>query len=250
VKDRKLYDSISQTYVTHRREDPRIARPIHDALVGAQRIVNIGAGTGNYEPVDRELVVAVEPSAVMLAKRPSDRGHAVQGVAEALPFPDGAFDAAMGTLTVHHWADLRAGLREMRRVAPLQVIFMYDPTRTWHYWALDYFPDAAAVPSEAEAPGPDRVAEVLDVVEVSAVPVPFDCTHGFGAAFWGRPEMYLDPDVLQAQSWIAQLPSEVRERCVARLRDDLLSGRWDEQHGHLRELDELDVGYRLVVARS
>lgn len=250
MRDRSLYDSISQTYTVHRREDPRIARPIHDALSGAQEIVNIGAGTGNYEPVDRSLVVAVEPSEVMLHKRPPDRGPAVRGVAESLPFPDGAFDAAMASLTLHHWGDLRAGLREMRRVAPLQVIFMFDPPRTGRYWALDYFPEALTVPSEQKAPGPDQVAETLDLVEVAAVPVPFDCTDGFGAAFWGRPEAYLDHEVLQAQSWIAQLEPDVRDRGVARLRDDLLSGRWDERHGHLRELDELDVGYRLVVARS
>ena len=249
MRDHKLYDSISSTYSEHRREDPRVAQPIHDALGDAARVVNVGAGTGNYEPVDRE-VVAVEPSTAMLAQRLADRGPAVQAVAEALPFGDGAFDAAMGSLTVHHWADLGAGLREMRRVAPLQVLFMYDPHHTWHYWAIDYFPEALSLPSEAEAPGPARVAEHLDVVEVSPVPIPFDCTDGFGAAYWGRPEAYLDVDVLEAQSWTAQLPRDVRDRCVSRLRDDLLSGRWDEQHGHLRELDELDVGYRLVVARS
>ena len=249
TRDRKLYDSISSTYVRQRREDPRIAAPIHRALGGARSVVNVGAGTGNYEPVDRD-VVAVEPSAAMLAQRSAGKAPAVQGVAEALPFPDLAFDAAMGTLTVHHWADMRAGLREMQRVAPLQVIFMFDPHHTWRYWAIDYFPEALSVPSEVEAPGPERVAEVLDVVAVSPVPIPFDCTDGFGAAYWGRPEAYLDRDVQQAQSWIAQLPDDVRERSVSRLRDDLLSGRWDEQHGHLRELDEIDVGYRLVVARS
>ena len=249
MRDRKLYDSISSTYADHRREDPRIAGPIHAALGDAGRVVNVGAGTGNYEPADRD-VVAVEPSAAMLAQRSPDRAPAVQGVAESLPFPDLAFDAAMGTLTVHHWADLGAGLREMRRVAPVQVFFMFDPHHTWRYWAIDYFPEALSLPSEVDAPGPDRVAEHLDVVEVAPVPVPFDCTDGFGAAYWGRPEAYLDVGVLEAQSWIAQLPRDVRDRCVANLRDDLLSGRWDETHGHLRELDELDVGYRLVIARS
>jgi hypothetical protein len=52
VKDLRLYDTMSSGYVATRRADPRIARYVHTALGDAQTIVNIGAGTGNYEPGD------------------------------------------------------------------------------------------------------------------------------------------------------------------------------------------------------
>ena len=248
ARDRRLYDRISTTYTETRRADPRVAAPIHEALGDARTVLNVGAGTGNYEPTDRT-VVALEPSTAMLAKR-DPRGVVIQGVAEALPVRSASFDAAMASLTIHHWGDLDAGLRELARVADRQVIFMYDPTEVARFWAIEYFAEAMSVPSEADAPTPDRVAEVLRVVDVRPVPVPFDCTDGFGAAFWGRPEAYLDPDVQAGQSWLAQLPADVRNRCADHLADDLRSGAWDERFGHLRALDELDTGYRLVVAEG
>jgi ubiquinone/menaquinone biosynthesis C-methylase UbiE len=86
-----------------------IAARIDAALGDAQTVVNVGAGTGSYEPAGRE-VVAVEPSAEMIARRPAGAAPAIQASAEELPFEDDSFDAAMAVLTVHHWDDLDAGL--------------------------------------------------------------------------------------------------------------------------------------------
>ncbi len=169
-------------------------------------------------------------------------------MAEALPFPDGAFDAALAVLTLHHWSDLPRGLAELRRVARRQVVFLFDPSMTSRFWAMAYFPESQSVPSETGAPDAGWLDAVLDVRAVHPVPVPVDCTDGFGAAFWGRPEAYLRPEVQAGMSWLAQLPEDARRRGTERLAEDLATGRWDERFGHLRDLTELDVGYRLVVA--
>ena len=241
------YEQIGRRYAVTRREDPRIAAHVRGALGPARTVVNVGAGTGNYEPPDLG-VVAVEPSEVMIAQRGGRPAPAVRGVAEALPFPGGAFDAALAFLTVHHWTDLARGMGELRRVAVRQVVFLFESSVTGGFWAIDYWPEALEVPAERDAPGVERLEELLDVREVRVVPVPIDCTDGFGAAYYGRPEAYLDPDVQAGMSWLALLPDEVRAAGSERLSADLASGAWDRRLGHLRELPELDVGYRLVIA--
>lgn len=243
------YERIGRGYADARREDPRVAAHVRAGLGPARRVVNVGAGTGNYEPPDLA-VVAVEPSEVMLGQRHGRPAPVVRAVAEALPFPDGAFDAALAFLTVHHWSDLAHGAAELRRVARRQVVFLFESSVTAGFWAIEYFPEALEVPTERDAPGVDRLRELLDVREVRPVPVPIDCTDGFGAAYWGRPEAYLDPDVQTGMSWLAVLPAEVRARGTARLAADLASGAWDRRLGHLRDLPELDAGYRLVIAGS
>lgn len=247
VRNPQLYDSISSTYDVTRRADPRIAAHIHAALGDGRRVVNVGAGTGNYEPRER-FVVAVEPSFEMVHKRAPASGPVVRAVAESLPFADGAFDAAMATLTLHHWTNRRQGLAEMRRVAQRQVIFMFDPIEIRRFWAIDYWPTALSLPSERDLPTPDGLGEVLDLIEVQRVGVPIDCTDGFGAAFWGRPEAYLDPRVQHGMSWLAQLPPQLLAEGTRRLEADLRSGEWDHRYGHLRSMSELDCGYRLVIA--
>jgi SAM-dependent methyltransferase len=249
MSDPALYESISGGYAQQRRADPRIAAQILGALGDAGTVLNVGAGTGNYEPTDRT-VVALEPALAMIAQRAPMAAPVVRGLAERLPFRTGSFAAAMAVLTLHHWRDLDAGLRELRRVAPRQVIFFFDASITNQFWALDYFDEARTLPSETNAPDAERIAQVLDVREVQIAPVPKDCTDGFGAAFWARPEAYLEPAVHASMSWLAQLDPAVRQAATNRLARDLGSGTWDERYGHLRALDELDAGYRIVIAGS
>lgn len=243
---RDRYDTIGRSYSRTRREDPRIAAQIHAAL-GAGSVLDVGAGSGNYEPIDRS-VVAVEPSSLMLAQRVGRPAPAVRGVGEALPFADRSFDVAMAVLTIHHWSDPATGLREMARVADRQVVFFFEPLQTHSFWALEYFPAALSLPTEQDPPGERLIADHLELHEVRPVLVPHDCTDGFGVAFWARPEAYLDPDVQAGMSWLALLPQSERARGSARLRADLDSGRWDRRHGHLREQDVFDGGYRLAIA--
>jgi hypothetical protein len=184
----------------------------------------------------------------MLAQRPATAAPAVRGVAESLPFPDGAFDAALGVLTVHHWSNVDAGLAEMCRVAPRRVVLAFDEANATSYWlAADYFPEIAAVEA-ARAPQLEQVADGLGATRVEVVAVPRDCTDGFAGAYWRRPEAYFDPEVRAGISSLAILPDDVVEPALARLRADLDSGAWHERHADLLALDEIDLGYRLVIS--
>ena len=95
------YDRIGTTYAELRKPDRRIARIIADALGSAQTILNVGAGTGSYEPTDRS-VTAVEPSREMIRQRGPAAAEAIQASADDLPFENLSFDAAMAILTIHH----------------------------------------------------------------------------------------------------------------------------------------------------
>lgn len=242
------YDTIGRTYTATRRADPRIAAQINAALGDAATVVNVGAGTGSYEPADR-FVVAVDPSITMLRQRGAGAAPAVLARAEALPFADGAFGAALASLTVHHWNDVEGGLREMARVARRQVVFYFEPSESPSAWIVEeYLPEILDLPSEREAPGLDRLASILAVRHVEPVPVPSDCADGFTGAYWNRPEAYLDPAVQAGSSSFAQLPPETLRVGIERLRRDLETGVWDERHGDLRASREADIGYRLLVA--
>jgi SAM-dependent methyltransferase len=242
------YERIGRGYSVSRQPDPRIARRLHEALGDAATVLNVGAGTGNYEPRDR-FVVALEPAVEMLRQRDPDAAPPVRAVAEAIPFPAGSFDAALAVLTLHHWTDLGHALSELQRVAGRQVVFMFDTDRSHAAWLVqDYFPQIAGLATERGAPGVRAVSDHLEVRAVEPVPVPADCSDGFALAFWNRPEAYLDPDVRRSMSCFALLDDASEQRGVARLEADLRSGHWERRYGHLRELHELDLGYRLLIA--
>ena len=243
----QLYQSIGNSYSATRRPDPRIQRLIDEALGDAQSVVNVGAGTGNYEPADRR-IVAVEPSLAMIKQRRPEAAPAIQAVAEALPFGDQTFEAALAILTLHHWSDLAGGLSELRRVASRQVVMLFEPGIFAEFWLTEYFPEGLFLSSQIRAPSNEDLRAHLNVQTVVPVPVPADCIDGFAGAFWRRPESYLDPAVRAGISTLAQLSPDVAERCVERLRQDIASGEWDARYGYLRELAELDIGYRLVIA--
>jgi SAM-dependent methyltransferase len=245
----QIYETIGEGYAKARLPDPRIAQAIVSVLGEAWSIVNVGAGTGNYEPTDRA-VVAVEPACAMLAQRSVMRIPAVRAVAEALPFDDHTFDAALAMFTLHHWHDLAAGLREMRRVARRQVVVLNEPEIGHRFWIAEYFAEAAVMHSEKYAP---RVADLrhhLDVQDVLVLPIPADCTDGFIGAYWCRPEAYLDGRVRASMSVFAQMPPDILTRGIRRLQRELADGTWDRRFGFLRELASYDVGYRIVVAEK
>lgn len=242
-----VYDTIGRSYGTTRRPDPRVAARIAAALTGMATVVNVGAGTGSYEPPGT--VAAVEPSPVMLAQRARGTAPAVRAVAEALPLADGCADAAMAVLTVHHWGDLAAGVAELRRVARRRVVVLtWDQRVTRRMWLLrDYLPAVVAYDDAREVPVAELV-RLLGGARVEVVPVPHDCTDGFGAAYWRRPHAYLDPVVRAGISMLAQTGEPALADGLARLAADLASGRWQRRNADLLARDELDAGYRLVVA--
>jgi SAM-dependent methyltransferase len=247
------YGAIADGYSTYRRPDPWIADRIVEALGAARRVVNIGAGAGSYEPRDRD-VTAVEPSASMRALRPAGIPPAIDAVAEDLPFSDAAFDAAMATFTVHQWPDLEAGLREVRRVTagPI-VILTADAAALDRFWLADYAPEVIATEAR-RYPSIERIARTLGSddgaeVDVQSLLIPLDCRDGFGEAYYGRPEMILDPGARLANSAWSFVEPAVAEDSVARLRRDLASGAWDAAHGALRTQPFFDGSLRLIVGR-
>lgn len=241
-----VYDEIGRTYTSTRRPDPRIAATIARALGDANTVVNVGAGSGSYEPIDRT-VIAVEPSAHMIRQRSVGTGPVVRGVAEALPFPNQTFDAALALLTLHHWTNWRRGLDEMRRVADRLVVFTFEPVEVGEFWLTQhYFPEIVEL-DRGRCPSVAEVTQHLGECRDERVVIPHDCVDGFLAAYWRRPEGYLDPEIRAGMSGFALLDQDVVARGVARLKDDLESGAWEERFGHLRELDVIDVCYRLIV---
>jgi SAM-dependent methyltransferase len=240
------YDRIGLGYTRFRRPDPRIEARLRSALADSQTVVNVGAGTGSYEPTDR-FVLAVEPSGEMVKQRPPNAAPCIRGAAERLPLFDQSFDAAMGILTIHHWSDPVGGLRELVRVARRVVIFAYEPTIHSTFWLWqEYFPAAASVSALSELPV-EQVAEVIGADRVETVLVPHDCSDGFGPAYWRRPAAYLDPEVRGCISGLARLPRQDLQPGLVRLRQDLDSGAWQSRHRDLFHLDAFDGGLRLIV---
>jgi SAM-dependent methyltransferase len=243
----QLYDTIGATYTVTRRTEPRIAAQIWAALGDAQTVLNVGAGTGSYEPTGRD-VTAVEPSALMRAKRPAGAAPCVDASAESLPFEDQSFDAAMAISSVHHWSDPIAGLREMRRVARRVVVFTHDTSDAgWRnrFWlSRDYLPEVAEL-----VVGRPLVSELAGAIGARMEPVliPWDCADGFFEAYWRRPEAYLDENVRRGISGWARVGPVAERRAVYSLRDDLASGRWAERNRDLVALDAAELGLRLLV---
>lgn len=239
-----LYDRIGLNYANLRQPDKRIARHIDAALGSARTVLNVGAGAGGYEPRGRQ-ITAVEPSARMIAQRPPSDATLVQGRAEALPFVENSFDAAMASLTIHHWSDKTKGAAEMRRVTRGAIVFLtYDPAFRG-FWLADYFP-ALVTLDEGQMPPISDYEEWFGPVSVTPVPIPHDCTDGFLAGYWRRPAAYLDERVRAAMSSFWAL-GDVSEGLHA-LEADLESGVWQQKYGHLLTMDTLDCGYRLIVA--
>jgi SAM-dependent methyltransferase len=240
------YDQIGKSYCATRRSDPQIATAIVTALGDARSVANIGAGTGSYEPVDRE-VLAVEPSETMIAQRPRGSASAVCAKAENLPLRNGSFDAALAINTVHHWTDLRAGLRELRRIARKRVvIFLRDARSGTAFWLTENYLRQLD-PSRKHTAIVDMINSELRPTAVLPVPLPRDCIDGLFSAYWGRPEMYLNTEVRRNISNFALVSECELAEGIARLRAELESGVWDRRYGHLRTLPELDLGHRLLV---
>jgi len=243
------YGAIGRGYAQYRKPDPRLFSAIETAFGAARTVINVGAGAGSYEPSDRD-VTPVEPSAVMRSQRPAHLARAVDARAEALPFLDDSFEAALASFTVHQWGDLEAGLREMRRVTSGPVVILTcDPGALHRYWLAEYAPEVIATEARRYPP----IARIVDglggVVDVSSLPIPLDCSDGFSEAYYGRPEALLDPGARRANSAWSFVDASVAERFETELRADIESGAWDANYGELRTAPSFDGSLRLIVSR-
>ncbi|MEZ5758831.1 MAG: class I SAM-dependent methyltransferase [Emcibacteraceae bacterium] len=240
-----LYDTIGLNYSNLRNPEYRIAGLIDASLGDARTVLNVGAGTGSYEPADKD-VTAIDPSMKMINQRPPSKARIIQGYAENIPFKDKSFDVSMAILTVHHWSDQQKGLSEMRRVTRGKIsILTFDPAFRG-FWLADYFPDLITI-DEKQMPRLEEFENWLGPIEISSVPIPHDCSDGFLAAYWRRPTAYLDKRVRDAISsfWVLRDVSKGLEKLDA----DLKSGAWAERYGELLDKHEVDCGYRLVTTK-
>ena len=245
----ELYDEIGRTYSVKRQADPRIMAAIAAALGACDSVLNVGAGAGSYEPIDR-YVVAADPAVTMLKQRAPSAAPAIQARAETLPFADDAFAAVLGVLTVHHWVDLKQGLAECARVARDRCVFLsFDLAVMRKFWLLDYFPNVLAV-ERGKSADLERFSNVFTHVAAAPLPIPADCRDGFLGAYWRRPEAYLDAAVRAGISTFAKLESAELRLGLGRLQKDLSSGAWRANHAQLRSCDGLDLGYRLLICRQ
>lgn len=249
-----LYDRIGRTYAATRVPDARLAAAIRAAIgADARTLVNVGAGAGAYEPTDLDQVIAVEPSPTMIAQRaPRANVRVVQAPAERLPLGDRSVDVALTVLSDHHWADRAAGLRELARVAARRVVLVNsEPDAADAFWLTrEYLPAfRELIPRRfRDTPGLWRreLDELLGApTRVTPLPIPHDCTDGFYAAYWRRPDAYLDPIVRDNISVFHRIEHDAG---IARLAHDLATGAWPARHERLLRQDALDVGLRIVVA--
>jgi SAM-dependent methyltransferase len=240
-----LYDEIGCAYAGRRKSDPRIAAAVECALLGCESILNVGAGTGSYEPRS-QFTVAVEPSATMIAQRPAGAAPGVQACAEALPFSDDSFDAVLGVLTIHHWKDQAIGFAECNRVARAKLVFLTIDIEAYaSFWLFDYFPELLRADRRI-FPSIARFHAAFGSVESIVVPIPEDCCDGFLAAYWKRPGAYLDPMVRNSMSTFSKIGNVDSQ--LKQLKNDISSGEWDWRYASLRNLTAMDLGYRIVIA--
>ncbi len=241
---RRIYDQIGTGYSALRKSDPRLYAQIHKELGPAKTVLNVGAGTGSYEPIDKH-VVSLEPSGKMIEQRLNSKAKIVQGQAEYLPFRDASFDASMAILTIHHWANKARGLAEIRRVTRGPVVILtFDPDFQ-AAWLNAYFPELIALDNKI-MPKIDEYKQAFECVTVHTVRVPHDCVDGFMHAYWRRPEAYLDPIILAAMSPFQMIAQ--KEEGLRKLKEDLESGAWHEKYQQVVELDDYDAGYRLIIS--
>lgn len=246
TKQTQIYDRIGKSYSANRRSDPRIAKLINEALGDAGTVLNVGAGTGSYEPKQAE-VIAAEPSLEMIRQRPAHAAPVVRAFAEELPFADKSFQASMALLTLHHWSDIDEGLRELLRVSRQRVVlFTWDPAFPGFWLTKDYFPELNKFHHKM-FPTLEQCQKALGLINIAKVPIPHDCTDGFLGAYWRRPEAYLDSRVRGSMSTFSRIKHEAEG--AETLARDLANGVWKERNVELLGQESLDLGYRLLIKR-
>jgi len=240
------YNKLAESYQKYRKPDSRIAERILYHVGDSEKILNVGAGIGSYEP-SRADIVALEPSYGMILQRSHSQTKLIQGIAEHLPFRDNYFDVSMGVLTLHHWTDITSGLQEIIRVTRNKIILL-----TWvgygeKFWLEKYIPEIMGVDFDL-FPTLEELERILGDILIETIKIPHDCTDGFMCAYWRRPEAYLDSNVRKAISTFSRI-SNIQNRLEV-LQDEISSGEWNKKYAYLLEKESLDLGYRLVVSEK
>ncbi len=241
----EIYNAIGKRYALGRRTDPNIAAQIHGKLSGAESVLNVGAGTGSYEPKHFK-ISAVEPSEAMINQRCKTTAPVIQSRAENLPFEDGSFSHCMTVLSMHHWEDRERAFSEIKRVTRKRFVAVtWDPDSKPFWLTRDYFPEIFEI-DRAIFPCLSEFHKSFEQVTVSTLKIPADCIDGFLGAYWCRPEAYLDELVRANMSTFSKI-SKLAEG-LAQLRSDLEDGAWGSKNRDVLSSHFLDAGYRIVIA--
>ena len=241
------YDKIGISYSKNRKTEPRIESQIVNHLFGAKKVLNLGAGAGSYEPAGFDLI-AVEPSKKMIDQRKNNAYPIVQGVAEELPFKDRSFSHTMTILSMHHWTDINQAFKEINRVTTDKFIALtWNPNSKPFWLTRDYFPEIYEL-DKTIFPGIDVFNKHFNNVEVLPLLIPEDCQDGFLAAYWKRPEAYLNQSIRQSISSFSKL-NNVDMR-LASLKRDIDNGIWAENNKDIINKKELDAGYIIVTGQT
>lgn len=242
-----IYDKIGIDYAQKRQSDPRIASQILEKLKGAKRIVNIGAGTGSYEPKHMDLI-AIEPSQEMIKQRPENAHKVIQGSAESLPLPDQSFSHALTILSMHHWKNRELAFKEINRVATDKFVAVsWNPESKPFWLTRDYFPEMIEVDRQI-FPSVRELETNFDNVEVCPLLIPEDCIDGFLAAYWKRPSAYLNKAVRQSISSFSKLDNI--NTGLEKLEFDLETGSWHKTNRSILNKTTLDTGYIIISAKT
>jgi ubiquinone/menaquinone biosynthesis C-methylase UbiE len=150
ASNQDLYNLIGQDYNATRKADPHICKRLITLLSPEKRgsYIDIGCGTGNYTIVLSDAgfeFTGLDPSETMLAtaRQKTFSKCWLLGSAEKIPVPDGQFDGAIATLTIHHWTDIKKAFQEVFRVLKINsrlVLFTSLPEQMAGYWLNHYFP--------------------------------------------------------------------------------------------------------------
>ncbi|MEJ2743690.1 MAG: class I SAM-dependent methyltransferase [Gammaproteobacteria bacterium] len=239
-----IYDGIGEEYSIGRRTDPTIALFLDRFLSDSNSILNVGAGTGSYEPSNKNLV-AVEPSTKMISQRADQAYPVKQAFAENLPFDDASFTHSMTILSMHHWLDRAAAFREIKRVTAKRFVALtWNPDSKPYWLTRDYFPEIYEI-DRSIFPSTSELSDTFPGMKYYPLEIPADCIDGFTAAYWARPVAYLDSVVRSGMSTFFKINN--LEQGLTALRNDLKSGAWHSRNGYLLELKRLDVGYVVAV---
>ncbi len=241
------YDEIGINYALKRKSDPRIASQILERLEGAQKVVNIGAGTGSYEPEHIDLI-AVEPSIEMINQRSSNAHSVVQGSAESLPFPNNSFTHALTILSMHHWVNREQAFKEINRVATEKFIAItWNPDSDPFWLTRDYFPEIFDLDKRI-FPNIKEFESHFDNIEIDPLLIPEDCIDGFLAAYWKRPSAYLDVNVRNSISSFSKISN--LSKGLDKLKSDIDSKKWFHTNESILSKSMLDAGYIIITANT
>ena len=238
-----IYDQIGTGYTITRGTDPKIEAQIESELINVRNIINIGAGSGSYEPKGMNLI-AVEPSIEMINQRDSQSYPVKQAKADKLPFPDKFFSHAMTVLSMHHWDNRQQAFSEIKRVTTTKfVAITWLPDAAPFWLTRDYFPEIHEIDRQI-FPSINELKKSFENIEIKPLLIPDDCKDGFLACFWKRPEAYLQKNVRSAISTFSKITN--LDLGLNKLKSDLTSGVWSKRNANLLNKSNIDVGYRII----